>query len=96
MSLKETQCKKKVLILWQISNNAHPHTENVGEPAGRSVRANRGQGGHAYQLENALIPRYHKDKVHKKNQGIPENVPKNPMAPPAGVIGTSYSFKFSC
>jgi len=59
------------------------HTENVDKPAGRSVRANRGQGGHAYQLANALIPKHQKDRVHKKNQEIPENVPENPMAPPA-------------
>ena len=80
-------------------NNVHPHTENVGEPAGRSVRANRGQGGHAYQLANALIPKHQKDRVTTKNQEIPENVPENPMAPLAvlrpamnRVITISYSF----
>jgi hypothetical protein len=63
------------------------YTEIVGEMAGRAVRSNRGQGGHAYQLEKALNPTTGERKANqgqlKLNQGIPENVPENVMAPPA-------------
>ena len=57
-------------------------TVSVGETttSGRSVRTNRGQGGHAYQLEKALNP-ITRDQVHKTNEGIPENIPENAMAP---------------
>jgi hypothetical protein len=41
---------------------------------------NRGQGGHAYQLENALKPT-RKEQVRKTNEGIPEDIPENAMAP---------------
>jgi hypothetical protein len=61
------------------------YTENIGEITGRAVRTNRGQGGHAYQLEKALNP-IMGDQVHSKakaNEGIPENVPDNAMAPRA-------------
>ncbi|KAF8799595.1 hypothetical protein BYT27DRAFT_7217631, partial [Phlegmacium glaucopus] len=56
--------------------------ENVGAPTSRrAVRPNRGQGGHAYQLENALNP-ITRDQTAKKNDGIPETIPENAMAPP--------------
>jgi hypothetical protein len=57
------------------------YTENVEEK--RAVRAGRGQGGHAYQLEKALKPIMgeHVRTTNKANEGIPENVPENPMAP---------------
>ena len=61
------------------------YTENVGEITGRAVRTNRGQGGHAYQLEKALNP-ITGDQVHNKakaNERIPESVPVNAMAPQA-------------
>ncbi|KAF8814311.1 hypothetical protein BYT27DRAFT_7206214 [Phlegmacium glaucopus] len=58
------------------------YTENAGEPTGQAVRANHGRGGHAYQLENALNP-IMRDQARKANEGIPENVPENPMAPRA-------------
>lgn len=53
-------------------------TENVEEK--RAVRAGRGQGGHAYQLEKALNP-IMGEHVRKANEGIPEDVPENAMAP---------------
>lgn len=52
------------------------------EETGRAVRTNRGQGGHAYQLEKALNP-ITGGQAHKVNEGIPENVPENAMAPQA-------------
>ncbi|KAF8805254.1 hypothetical protein BYT27DRAFT_7213199 [Phlegmacium glaucopus] len=61
--------------------------ENVGVPTTReptsrqAVRPNRGQGRHAYQLENALNP-ITRDQTAKKNNGIPETIPENAMAPP--------------
>ena len=55
-------------------------TENVGEPIGWIVRSNRGRGGHAYQLANALNPIVG-EQARKTNEGIPENIPENPMAP---------------
>lgn len=69
------------------------YTENVGEITGRAVRTNRGQGGHAYQLEKALNP-ITGDQVHSKakakaNEGIPESVPVNAMAPQ--VLGKTRS-----
>ncbi|KAF8805697.1 hypothetical protein BYT27DRAFT_7258059 [Phlegmacium glaucopus] len=63
------------------------HKKNVGVPttreptSRRAVRPNRGQGGHAYQLENALNP-ITRDQTAKKNDGIPETIPENAMAPP--------------
>jgi hypothetical protein len=58
-----------------------PFTENVvGEPAKRSVRSNRGVGGHAYQLEKALEPQVQNNKASKKDR-IPDTVPENAMAP---------------
>jgi hypothetical protein len=54
-------------------------TEN-GEPTGRAVRTNRGQGGHAFQLENALKP-ITKHQAHNTNEGIPKDIPENAMAP---------------
>jgi hypothetical protein len=50
--------------------------------AKRAVRAGRGQGGHAYQLEKALNP-ITGEHVRKANEGIPEDVPENAMAPQA-------------
>ncbi|KAF8808225.1 hypothetical protein BYT27DRAFT_7337869 [Phlegmacium glaucopus] len=61
--------------------------ENVGVPttreptSRRAVQPNCGQGGHAYQLENALNP-IMRDQTAKKNDGIPETIPENAMAPP--------------
>ncbi|KAF8800886.1 hypothetical protein BYT27DRAFT_7262543 [Phlegmacium glaucopus] len=58
------------------------HKKNVGAPTSRqAVRPNRGQSRHAYQLENALNP-ITRDQTAKKNNGIPETIPKNAMAPP--------------
>jgi len=52
----------------------------VEETTKRATRINRGQGGHAYQLEKALNP-ITKDQRRRANEAIPENVPDNPMAP---------------
>jgi hypothetical protein len=62
-------------------------TVSVGE-TGRAVRTNRGQGGHAYQLEKALNP-IMGDQLRKANEGIPENIPENAMAPQAVYKGRS-------
>jgi hypothetical protein len=65
------------------------YTEIVGEST-RAIRNNRGQGGHAYQLEKALNP-ITGDQVRKGNEGIPETVAENPMAPQA--LGKARSGK---
>lgn len=59
------------------------YTEVVEETTGRAVRTNRGQGGHAYQLEKALNPASKDQQARKAKEGIPENVPENAMAPQA-------------
>jgi hypothetical protein len=61
-------------------NNCSSYSTENGEPTGRAVRTNRGQGGHAFQLENALKP-IMKPQAHNANDGIPENIPENAMAP---------------
>ena len=58
------------------------YTENISEPAQRAVRANRGQGGHAFQLENAIKPNPPRAKGPKNASNIPETIPENSMAPP--------------
>lgn len=61
------------------------YAENVGEINGQTVQTNRGQGGHAYQLEKALNPtkRVQDQSKGKVDEGIPEDVPENAMAPQA-------------
>lgn len=59
------------------------YTENVGEITGRAVRNNRGQGGHAYQLEKALNPITGDQDQSKADEGIPGDIPENAMAPQA-------------
>jgi len=58
------------------------HIENISEPAQRAVRANRGQGGHVFQLENAIKPNPPRAKGLKNTSNIPETIPENSMAPP--------------
>ncbi|KAF8800630.1 hypothetical protein BYT27DRAFT_7262788 [Phlegmacium glaucopus] len=66
----------------ELTTDKGTEKENAGEPTGQAVRANHGRGRHAYQLENALNP-IMRDQARKANEGIPENVPENPMAPRA-------------
>jgi hypothetical protein len=78
-------------ICFKIKVNARPlcckqatkcYIENIEEPPQRAVRANRGQGGHAFQLENAIKPNPQRTKGHKNTNSIPETIPENSMAPP--------------
>lgn len=59
------------------------HAENIKKPPQRAVRANRGQGGHAFQLEKAIKSNPHslRTKGPKNPTNIPENIPENSMAP---------------
>ena len=56
------------------------YIDTVEETTKREIRTNRGQGGHAYQLEKALNP-ITKNQRQRANEAIPENVPDNAMAP---------------
>jgi hypothetical protein len=72
------------------------YTENVEETTGRGVRSNRGRGGHAFQLENALKPIVG-EQTHKPKEGIPEDISENSMAPPkarSGKNGVISVFSF--
>jgi hypothetical protein len=48
----------------------------------RAVRSTRGQGGHAFQLENAIKANPSRT-VNKKAaySNVPESIPENAMAP---------------
>jgi hypothetical protein len=50
----------------------------------RAIRSNRGQGGHAFQLANAIKESNPSRMGHKKataTLNVPENIPENTMAP---------------
>lgn len=73
-------------------------TENAGESTRRAVRANRGQGGHAFQLANALKPVVGDQACKKTNDRIPADIPANAMAPQpllgkARVISVMYFYQ---
>jgi hypothetical protein len=61
------------------------YTENVVEldKPQRVVRSNRGQGGHAFQLANAIKsnPSRSNNKKAASNPDVPVTLPDNAMAP---------------
>lgn len=64
----------------ELTTDKSTDKENVGEEPARAVRSNRGRGGHAFQLANALKPIV-EEQPRKTKDGIPENIPDSSMAP---------------
>jgi len=70
------------LLLCMLTYNHITFTENVAQSVQRAVRSTRGQGGHAYQLENAI--RSQPSRTYGKGQrnNLIPDIPENAMAPP--------------